>query len=78
MDLNALKRIVRAATSALPVEIGCDDCLAELDIFAEHKLANKELPEAMRLVEEHLERCDDCHEEFESLLTALRMVEGQE
>lgn len=78
MDLNALKRIVRAATSALPVEIGCDDCLAELDIFAEHKLANKELPEAMRVIEEHLERCDDCREEFVSLLAALRMVEGQE
>ncbi|HSA65985.1 MAG TPA: hypothetical protein VLE25_14940 [Nitrospira sp.] len=52
--------------------------MAELDVFAEHKLANKELPEAMRLIEEHLERCDDCREEFVSLLAALRMLEGQE
>lgn len=78
MDLNALKRIVRAAISARPVEIGCDDCVAELDVFAERKLANANVPEAMRLVEEHLERCDDCREEFTSLLAALRLLEGQE
>jgi hypothetical protein len=35
------------------------------------------MPEAMRLVAEHLERCDDCSEEFVSLLAALRTLEGQ-
>jgi hypothetical protein len=77
MDLNALKRIIRAATTVRPVEIGCDDCLAQLDVFAEHQLVNKDMPEAMRLVAEHLERCDDCSEEFVSLLAALRTLEGQ-
>jgi hypothetical protein len=75
MDLNALKRIIRAATSARPVEIGCDDCLEQIDVFAEHKLANKDVPQAIRLVEEHLARCDDCSEEFESLLAVLRRME---
>jgi len=74
IDLKALKRLVRAAISARPVEIGCSECLAELDVFAEQTLADKEIPEALRLVREHLERCVDCREEFESLLVALRRV----
>lgn len=75
MDLNSLKKIIRAATSTSPVEINCDQCLAELDLFAERSLADKEIPEALRLVEEHLERCLDCREEFESLLRALRRLD---
>jgi len=74
IDLKALKRIIQAAISARPVEIGCRECLAELDVFAEQTLADKEIPEALRLVREHLERCVDCREEFESLLVALRSV----
>ena len=55
-------------------EIGCDECLEQLDRFVEMTLAGKNAAEAMPLVQDHLERCDDCREEFEALLAAPRAL----
>jgi predicted anti-sigma-YlaC factor YlaD len=38
------------------------------------ELAGKNAAQAMPLVQDHLERCDDCREEFEALLAALRAL----
>jgi len=69
-----LKRIVHSALTARPDEIGCDDCFEQLDQFAEMVLAGKDVAEAMPLVQDHLNRCRDCREEFEALLAALRAL----
>jgi predicted anti-sigma-YlaC factor YlaD len=45
-----------------------------MDEFVELTLAGKNAAQAMPLVEEHLNRCGDCREEFEALLAALRAV----
>jgi hypothetical protein len=67
-----LKRMVRNILTARPDEIGCDECFEQLDRFVEMELADKNAAEAMPLVQDHLERCVDCREEFEALLAALR------
>jgi predicted anti-sigma-YlaC factor YlaD len=36
---------------------------------------DRKAAEAMPLVQDHLERCGDCREEFETLLAALRAEE---
>lgn len=59
-------------TSTRPVEIGCDDCLDQVASYAESRLQGLPTSAALRLVEEHLELCPDCREEFESLAQALR------
>jgi len=64
--------MVRTIITTRPDEISCDECFEELDRLVEIRLAGKAIPEAMLLVQDHLERCDDCHEEFEALLAALR------
>ena len=69
-----LKRIVQGALTARPDEIGCDDCFEQLHQFAEMVLAGKDVAQAMPLVQDHLNRCRDCREEFEALLAALRAV----
>ena len=69
-----LKRIVTSALNARPDEIGCDECFEQLDWFAELVLAGKSAAEAMPLVQDHLDRCRDCREEFEALLAALREI----
>jgi hypothetical protein len=71
----ALRKVVEMALSARPVEIGCDDCEARLDAFAEMALAGRDAAEALPLVEEHLARCPCCRVEFEALLAALRAAE---
>jgi predicted anti-sigma-YlaC factor YlaD len=66
--------MAREIITARPDEIGCDECFEQLDRFVEMKLAGKNAAEAMPLVQDHLERCDDCREEFEALLAALRTL----
>ncbi len=77
MKLNREKvlKIVEAAFSTRPEEIGCDDCFTLVGEFAERTLDLREVPDALRLVGEHLQRCPDCREEFEALLAALRGFE---
>jgi hypothetical protein len=75
LDANMLKQIVHEIISTHPKEIGCDDCFYELDRFAEMTLVGKNAAEAMPLVQDHLNRCDHCHEEFQALLSALGAFE---
>jgi hypothetical protein len=74
LEPAALKRMVRKILTARPDEIGCDECFEQLDRFVEMTLAGKNAAEAMPLVQDHLERCGDCREEFEALLAALRAL----
>ena len=74
LDLDTLKQMVRGIITTRPDEIGCDECFEQLDRFVEMALAGKNATEAMPLVQDHLERCDDCREEFEALLAALRAL----
>ena len=74
LEPAALKRMVRNILTARPDEIGCDECFEQLDRFVEMTLAGKNAAEAMPLVQDHLEHCGDCREEFEALLAALRAL----
>lgn len=74
MKLNKkiLKNMIRAISMTRPDEIGCDDCFDKLSEFAELQLAGKSPETAMPLVQEHLNKCGECREEYEALLEALR------
>jgi hypothetical protein len=67
-----LSQMVRMAAMTRPDEIGCDECFEQLDRFAELHLAGKNAAEAMPLVQDHLDRCGNCREEFELLLAVLQ------
>jgi hypothetical protein len=73
-ELLSIKDMVQMVAATRPDEIGCDECFEQLDRFAETVLAGKNAAEAMPLVQDHLNRCGDCREEFEALLTALRLT----
>jgi hypothetical protein len=66
--------MVRSVLTVRPDEIGCDDCLEQLDRFVEMTLAEKDAAEAMPLVQDHLDRCGDCREEFNALLLVLKAL----
>lgn len=72
MQDSLIKQMVQMVAATRPDEIGCDECIEQLDHFAETALAGKNAAEAMPLVQDHLNRCGDCREEFEALLAALR------
>jgi hypothetical protein len=74
LEIEKLKRLVRAIVTTRPDEIGCDECFEQLDRFVEMELVGRNPAEAMPLVEDHLSRCRECREEFEALLGALRAM----
>ena len=72
LDSSTLKRIARAIATAHPDEIGCDECFSQVDEYVDLVLEGKSAAEALPLVQDHLDHCDDCREEFEALLAAVR------
>jgi hypothetical protein len=74
IESKQIKRLVRNVLTTRPDEIGCEECLARMDRFVEMELEGKDPAQAMPLVQHHLERCRDCHEEFEALMTVLRKI----
>ena len=52
-------------------EVSCNDCLRHMAEFAEKTLAGKTIPEGLKCIDEHLQRCGECREEFEALKIAL-------
>jgi hypothetical protein len=57
-------------------EIDCERCLAQVAEFAERELAGKSVPAAQETVAHHLTICSECCEEYESLLRALKAMDG--
>lgn len=74
---DLLKRLIRSVKNARPDEIGCDDCFDELHKFAELELAGKSPEEAFPLVQDHLDRCGECRQEYEGLLLAMENLENR-
>ena len=67
-----LNTIVEWAMSVLPHEIGCDDCFEYFAAYADHLQSGGPMPEPLKLVGEHLERCACCMEELDLLLQAMK------
>ncbi len=74
LDEQAVKEMARGIMTARPDEIGCAECFDQMDRFVEMELAGKNAAEAMPLVQDHLDRCGNCREEFEALLATLRAI----
>jgi hypothetical protein len=74
LEAQKLKSLVRMIVTTRPDEIGCDECFEQLDRFVEMELAGKNAAAAMPLVQDHLNRCRECQEEFQALLVALRAM----
>jgi hypothetical protein len=70
-----LKAMIRAIFTSQKRELTCEECFDRLDEFAEVVLKGKPRNEGIALVEDHLEKCMDCREEFELLLKALQQVQ---
>ena len=73
---DIFKMLLREIAETRKVEIGCDECFEQVDRFVEMKLSGLNTAQAMPLVQEHLEICGECREEFEALLLALGAKEG--
>ena len=71
LTLDELNKLVNTIAMTRQEEIACDECFNELDRFVEQIIQGKEPSEVMPMVQDHLNRCGNCREEFEALLRAL-------
>ena len=65
-------KLVRVVAETRETEIGCDECFEQLDSFAEAALSGLAATSAMALVGDHLDKCENCHDNLEALLIAVR------
>jgi hypothetical protein len=75
-DRYVFKALIEEIVEVREEEIGCDECFEQVDHFIEMELSGLNAAQAMPLVQEHLEICGECREEFEALLMALQTMEG--
>ena len=69
-----VEQLVQMAMNTDPDEIGCDEFFEQMDRFVELSLSGQDVAALMPLMQDHLERCRDCSEEYEALQRALEAV----
>jgi len=74
LSTETIQKMLHSVRSTRDHELDCGHCYDELDLFIEMKLSGKNAAEAMPLVQEHLDRCPPCREEYEVLLEALKTL----
>jgi hypothetical protein len=77
LDRDTLKQLINEVITTRPDEISCRQCFDHLDHFAEITLVGVNASEAMPLVQDHLEHCRECQQEFEALLLALEGFQSE-
>jgi len=58
-------------------DMSCDDLFASLDEFVEREVDKKDAAKLMPLIDEHLDLCSDCCDEYEALLAVLENTKNE-
>ncbi len=69
---NGVRKLLVQIARTQQRELDCGEVFAVIDQYAEAIVAGKDVTEQFALVVQHLERCPDCLEEYEALLTVLQ------
>ena len=64
--------MLRMVAQTQDVEIACEEAHRLLDEFADRVARGEDAAALMPLVQQHLEMCPDCREEYEALMRILR------
>ena len=75
LSKEQIERLLGMISSVEADELDCDGCFGQIAEFAELHLSDREIPEAMQVVETHLQQCVCCQDEFNALLKGLRAIE---
>lgn len=62
-----LGTLIRMVENTDEVEIGCDEVFKLLDRYVELEARGEDVAHLLPMVKRHLDRCRDCHEEYEAL-----------
>lgn len=68
---DQIKSLLGFVAKTADNEISCQACEDHIAQFAEAQLVGKQIPEALKAIEEHLKICPECTEELECIRLAL-------
>jgi len=75
-EVARLKGMINMVDATADIEIACEEAYRLLDEYADMLLRGEDPGILLPQVKHHLEMCMDCREEFEMLLSALRVTTG--
>ena len=75
---DQIAKLLTLVGTAETDELDCGGCFDHMSQFAEAELLNREIPEALRAIEKHLDQCPCCQDEYNALLEGLREIEDSE
>lgn len=58
-------------------DMSCNDLFARLDEFVEREVNKKDAAKLLPLIDEHLDLCSDCCDEYEALLEVLENTKNE-
>ena len=70
-DQQKAEMMLAMLASTLEEELTCDEVFALLGQFTEMAIRGEDVARLMPLVQQHLDLCRDCHEEYEVLQNIL-------
>jgi hypothetical protein len=65
---SAMIKLLEMVEDTDEVEIACDEVFELLDQYVELEARGEDVAQLLPLVKRHLEKCHDCHEEYEALV----------
>lgn len=75
LSAEQAKALIEMVAATRDQEMTCDGCLAELAEFVEVQLTGMPLRDALQAVQEHLDRCHNCADEYHVLRQALAALD---
>jgi predicted anti-sigma-YlaC factor YlaD len=72
------KALIEMVMGTRDREMTCDECVADIAEFVEVQLTGKPLSVALQAVQEHLDGCHDCTDEYHVLRQALAALAEEE
>jgi predicted component of type VI protein secretion system len=62
-----MKKMMAMLSGTREIELTCDEVFALLDQFAELAAQGEDVAQLMPLIQQHLDMCEDCREEYKAL-----------
>ena len=62
-----IQKVMAALANTQEVELTCDEVFAVLDQFTEMAARGEDVSQLMPLIQQHLDMCEDCREEYKVL-----------
>lgn len=76
LSKTQVHKLVKLVASTSSDDGDCGSCFDHLAEFAENKLEGKEIPDALREVQTHIDQCPCCRVELDALMEGLRGMES--